>query len=163
MLSGNTAPEVFESADDNLVGEFIELDQRWLEKILILEKLSFPFPWTRELFLGEFGKAISFRPAIAYKGELLAQSFNHIVADELHILNISVHPDFRSQGHGRRLLCYIMEEAKRRGASFSTLEVRTSNVVAQSMYARFGFRVVSVRHAYYVDNQEDALILERPL
>ncbi len=40
-----------------------------------------------------------------------------------------------------------------------TLEVRVSNFVAQSLYRKYGFREAGMRHRYYSDNQEDALIM----
>ena len=40
-----------------------------------------------------------------------------------------------------------------------TLEVRTSNVVAQQLYRKYGFAVVGLRKGYYSDNHEDALIM----
>jgi ribosomal-protein-alanine N-acetyltransferase len=43
------------------------------------------------------------------------------------------------------------------GARSLTLEVRTSNLAAQSLYHRFGMAPVGVRKQYYRD--EDALIM----
>ena len=40
-----------------------------------------------------------------------------------------------------------------------TLEVRVSNYTAQNLYRKYGFREAGVRHRYYSDNQEDALIM----
>jgi ribosomal-protein-alanine N-acetyltransferase len=41
------------------------------------------------------------------------------------------------------------------------LEVRASNGAARALYARMGFREVSVRRAYYREPAEDALVLWR--
>jgi ribosomal-protein-alanine N-acetyltransferase len=84
--------------------------------------------------------------------------FWHIL-DEAHISNIAIHPDFRGQGFGKMLLLHLLEQAASRGAVKATLEVRRSNVIAQGMYARFGFKLVSVRKNYYTDEHEDALIM----
>ena len=40
-----------------------------------------------------------------------------------------------------------------------TLEVRVSNIVAQSLYARYGFNQVGLRRGYYTDNREDAFVM----
>jgi ribosomal-protein-alanine N-acetyltransferase len=40
-----------------------------------------------------------------------------------------------------------------------TLEVRISNYSAQNLYRKYGFREAGLRHRYYSDNQEDALIM----
>jgi ribosomal-protein-alanine N-acetyltransferase len=39
------------------------------------------------------------------------------------------------------------------------LEVRQSNQAAQTMYLKFGFVVDGSRPHYYVDNNEDALLM----
>ena len=40
-----------------------------------------------------------------------------------------------------------------------TLEVRVSNLAAQALYSKYGFSQRGVRHAYYLDNREDAVIM----
>jgi ribosomal-protein-alanine N-acetyltransferase len=40
-----------------------------------------------------------------------------------------------------------------------TLEVRRSNGDATRLYRRFGFRAVGVRHGYYSEDQEDAIVM----
>ena len=45
------------------------------------------------------------------------------------------------------------------GATALTLEVRSSNTVAQELYRRFGFAPAGVRKGYYADTGEDALIM----
>lgn len=40
-----------------------------------------------------------------------------------------------------------------------TLEVRVSNIVAQSLYRKLGFLNGGIRKRYYSDNQEDALVM----
>ena len=44
-------------------------------------------------------------------------------------------------------------------AEFVTLEVRVSNDVAQNLYRKYGFTEVGLRHRYYHDNGEDALLM----
>lgn len=40
-----------------------------------------------------------------------------------------------------------------------TLEVRRSNLVAQNLYKKYGFKMAGVRKEYYSDNREDAIIM----
>ena len=37
--------------------------------------------------------------------------------------------------------------------------MRVSNYNAQNLYRKYGFREAGLRHRYYSDNQEDALIM----
>jgi ribosomal-protein-alanine N-acetyltransferase len=55
-----------------------------------------------------------------------------------------------------------MELAREVGADVATLEVREGNLAAQRLYRRTGFRQVGVRHRYYSDSGEDALIMTTP-
>ena len=40
-----------------------------------------------------------------------------------------------------------------------TLEVRVSNIVAQNLYKKYGFKLARIRKEYYSDNKEDAMIM----
>lgn len=85
-------------------------------------------------------------------GFLLAWS----VADELQVINLATHPDFRRQGVAKLLLSNALERALRERARLVLLEVRRSNQAAIALYRAHGFSVCHVRRAYYADN-EDAL------
>ena len=57
------------------------------------------------------------------------------------------------------MLVHLLDEAIARSASWITLEVRESNDVAQRLYRKYGFTVVSTRRGYYSDNNESALVM----
>ncbi len=80
------------------------------------------------------------------------------MADEAHISTIGVRPAYRRQGLGELLLISAIELAQTLNATIVTLEVRASNVPAQSLYEKYGFTRVGVRKSYYND-REDALIM----
>jgi len=82
-----------------------------------------------------------------------------IIIDESHITNIAVHPSFRGLGIGELILKSLIDLGKPHFISSMTLEVRASNVVAISLYNKFGFKEEGRRKRYYEDNGEDALIL----
>jgi hypothetical protein len=42
------------------------------------------------------------------------------------------------------------------------LEVRVSNLPAQGLYRKYGFRTISRQKSYYADNNEDAYIMVTP-
>lgn len=86
---------------------------------------------------------------------------SRINADELHVNNIGVWPESRRRGVGGALLWAALETATRRGAVEAVLEVRASNLAAQRMYERFGFRVVGDRKNYYREPVEDARVMTR--
>jgi ribosomal-protein-alanine N-acetyltransferase len=82
-----------------------------------------------------------------------------VMVDEAHIINIAVRQAWRGKGLGELLLISGIETAIHNKALVATLEVRTSNVIAQALYMKYGFQEVGRRKAYYSDNKEDALIM----
>lgn len=82
-----------------------------------------------------------------------------LMVDEAHITTIAIHPDYRGKGLGELELASLIDIAIQIGAKWVTLEVRVSNYVAQNLYRKYGFREAGMRHRYYSDNQEDALIM----
>src|SRR5207244_12786401 len=82
-----------------------------------------------------------------------------LMVDEAHITTIAMHPDFRRRGLGEFMLVSLIDIAYSIGAKWVTLEVRVSNHSAQNLYRKYGFHEAGVRHRYYSDNNEDALIM----
>ncbi len=82
-----------------------------------------------------------------------------VMVDEAHITTIAVRKAYQRRGIGERLLIAIIEMAARLNAKVITLEVRISNIPAQTLYEKYGFQRVGLRRAYYTDNGEDALLM----
>jgi len=81
------------------------------------------------------------------------------MAGEAHISTIAVQPNWRRLGIGELLLVAMLDRATELEADMATLEVRVSNVTAQNLYRKYGFRQVGLRRRYYRDSDEDALIM----
>ncbi|GHO84503.1 ribosomal protein S18-alanine N-acetyltransferase [Dictyobacter formicarum] len=103
------------------------------------------------------------RPAVTSPAPSLASIMGFaglwLMVDEAHITTIAMHPAARGQGLGELLLVSLIDISYNIGAKWVTLEVRVSNHIAQNLYRKYGFREAGVRHRYYSDNQEDALIM----
>jgi len=82
-----------------------------------------------------------------------------VMAGEAHITNIAVREKHRRQGIGELLLISLIDLATELDASLITLEVRASNIAAQSLYSKYGFAWVGVRRGYYTDNREDGVLM----
>ncbi|MFZ5448900.1 MAG: ribosomal protein S18-alanine N-acetyltransferase [Thermodesulfobacteriota bacterium] len=131
--------------------------------IWAIEKLSFPSPWSRWSFLAELGhrnsRTLVAGPPPPQPWQIRAYLIFWVVLDEMHILNLAVHPAYRRQGIARRLLSEGLAQAQALGARIAWLEVRPSNAAARALYESFGFKEVGRRPQYYDDSQEDALLL----
>ena len=134
--------------------------RRHLRPVLRIETQVYPRPWTPSLFAGEIAQRDSrcyivarvANTVVGYAGQLYT-------FDEAHVTNIAVDPAWHRHKIGTRLLLALAREARRRGATSLTLEVRLGNKAAQNLYRRFGFRPVGVRKNYYAETKEDALVM----
>lgn len=139
---------------------FDEMTPEDLDDVMIIEKLSFPTPWSRQAFYTEITENTYAHYVVARLGQrVIGYAGMWLILDEAHITNIAVHPDYRRQGVGEALLQEMMERARREGAESMTLEVRVSNVAAQRLYEKMGFEKRGIRKGYYTDVKEDAYIM----
>lgn len=142
-----------------------DLEFRWMtledvERVGELERLSFPTPWPTEAFVTELTVNQHAKYVVAVKDRIVvAYCGMWIVVDEAHITNIAVHPGYRGQKIGEKLMRQMMGLAVLLGADRMTLEVRPSNTVARQLYQKLGFEEHGRRKGYYSDNNEDAIIM----
>jgi [ribosomal protein S18]-alanine N-acetyltransferase len=131
--------------------------------IWAIEALSFPSPWSRWSFLAELGhrnsRTLVVGPPSPHPWQTWGYLVFWVVLEEMHILNLAIHPSHRHHGIARRLLAEGLAQARTLGAELAWLEVRPSNTAARALYESFGFKEVGRRPRYYDDTQEDALLL----
>ncbi|RMG98180.1 MAG: ribosomal-protein-alanine N-acetyltransferase [Chloroflexi bacterium] len=136
-----------------------------IDAVLAVDRLSFPTPARPSLFEHE----LTDNPIASYQVLTLAGDEGEqvigfagfwLIADEVHVSTIAVHPDWRGYGLGEALLLNLLLLAyAREEAALATLEVRRSNLSAQALYRKYRFEVVGERRRYYRDTGEDALIM----
>jgi len=99
------------------------------------------------------------KPSPVSSQKILGFASLRVIADEAHLTNIAVRQAYRGQGLGELLLISVIELASTLKADFIALEVRASNLPAQNLYKKYGFAEVGLRHGYYTDNREDAVVM----
>lgn len=133
-----------------------------LDAVLALDDMCFERPWTRADYERELADpARCFIYLAQVDGQTIGYCSFWRVFDEIHVNNFAVHPAWRRQGVGRRLLAFVIDAATAIGAPRATLEVRRSNTAAIALYESAGFAPAGLRRAYYTHPVEDALILWR--
>lgn len=130
-----------------------------VDAVAAIEAATFPTPWSRDAFVSEMRNAAARYLVAELDGRVIGFAGAWIILDESHVTNIAVLKDFRGRGHGRALTAGLMQYLSNLGAIYVTLEVRRSNIVAQTLYESLGFVRLGVRKRYYEDNGEDALIM----
>jgi len=135
-----------------------------LIQVVAIEREVYEFPWSEGIFRDCL--RVGYCAIVVASDELVrGYAVMSAAADEAHLLNICIHPDWHGCGVGRALLGWLVGQASQLGASRLILEVRPSNIVALQLYESVGFRQIGVRKAYYRSHQgrEDALVLEHDL
>jgi ribosomal-protein-alanine N-acetyltransferase len=130
-----------------------------LPQVIAIERRAFPTPWSLAMFVLELSKPLSVCLAAIEDASIVGYLVCSRYADVWHLMNIAVDPSFQRRGYARMLLDEMLSRA---GPDEPyTLEVRTSNLAAISLYERFGFRPAGTRPRYYHDTGEDAMIMWR--
>ena len=141
--------------------EIVPMDRGHIPQILELERACFSTPWTETMLSDAlFDPQASFIVAQDEEGNVVGHAGLHVIVDEGYIDNVAVEPDARRHGVASALLDVFC----RFGAAnlaFLTLEVRSSNAPAISLYEKFGFFRAGLRKGYYQHPREDAVIMTR--
>ncbi len=123
-----------------------------VDSIALLESQSSDHPWSKN----QLSESIKNQNNVAYSLSLDGQIIGFVIAmptvDTADILNIVINPKYQKKGYGKSLFIYLIKELKYRGIKDILLEVRESNIQAIKFYLRLGFKKISVRKNYYMEN-----------
>ena len=129
------------------------------ERILEIETLSSPSPWSLSAFEAETKNPFSRFWGLTGHGILHGYICFWLCDRAYELMNIAVHPEARKKGLGKQLLRRMFQQGISEGVKTIWLEVRPSNLVARSLYRRGGFKEIARRPRYYRDSNEDAIIM----
>tara|TARA_B100000579_G_C22796552_1_gene837445 strand:+ start:907 stop:1413 length:507 start_codon:yes stop_codon:yes gene_type:complete len=127
--------------------------------ILEIEQASYNFPWSERIFLDCV--AAGYHCRLLLKGEDVAgYCIVAYAAEEVHILNICVGPEYRRKGCARLLIENEISKGAKSSVKEIYLEVRVSNIGAICLYKGLGFKNVGIRKDYYPteSGREDAYV-----
>lgn len=130
-----------------------------IDDIYDVEINSFSDPWSKESFKDELKNNVANYLVGCIDNRVVGYVGAWFILDEAHITNVAVKPEFRRQGIANKLIIEFINLAKINNIESITLEVRASNIAAQTLYKTFGFIEQGIRKRYYADNNEDAIIM----
>lgn len=136
-----------------------------IDAVLVLEQAAYEVPWTAGIFADCL--RVGYSCWVACRADqadqpIVGYALLSVAADEAHILNLCVSPDYQGHGLGSRLLKRLIDLARWHHAHRIILEVRQSNAHAAGMYERAGFQLVGKRKGYYQTadgGREDAVVM----
>ncbi len=145
---------------DDLEVTIASMRRRHLRSVLRIEQQVYPRPWSLGLFMSELGYRGSRVYVVARVGPtVVGYGGLMLVTEDGHITTLAVDPAWQRHQLGTRVLHTLATAAIDRGAKNLTLEVRASNRGAQALYRAFGFAPAGIRKGYYVETNEDAIIM----
>lgn len=132
-----------------------------IEPILAIERASFPVAWSVAGYEHELtqNQVAHYKTLVHHVQGIVGYAGYWLLGDELHISIIALDPAWRGRGLGELLLLDMLLAAYTHSSRMATLEVRSSNEVAQALYRKYRFEPVGTRPHYYHDTGEDACIM----
>ncbi len=129
-----------------------------------IEEDCFSIPWSEKSFYDELTKnKMAIYIVVKENNEIIGYGGMWHVINEGHITNIAVKNEYRRKGIGSKIIDELINIAKEKEMIGITLEVRTSNNIAQNLYKKKGFIIEGIRKEYYDDNKEDAILMWKHL
>ena len=144
---------------------FNKLTQVEIPSVLSIEERNSDYPWTQLQFTTSIENSNNLCYSLSLNGKTIGYLIAMLAIDSTDILNIGIDPDFQRQGHGTALFKYLIEELRKRDIHEILLEVRAGNKSAIQFYKKQGFKEISVRKDYYMNNsnnrsqREDGIIM----
>lgn len=119
-----------------------------LDAVLRVEQQAYAHPWSRCNFIDSLDAGYQAQLLLA-DDELLGYFVAMKGVDEVHLLNITVTPDYQRQGWAHVMLDALAIWARGQGVDWLWLEVRVGNERAIHVYEAHGYRRVGQRKNYY--------------
>ncbi|MBN1231490.1 MAG: ribosomal protein S18-alanine N-acetyltransferase [Anaerolineales bacterium] len=131
-------------------------------RVVEIDKASFTLPWSENSYLFEVEGN---EAAHCYLAESLGEkkivgiAVAWLLVDTIHIATVATDTEYRRRGVSETILRTIFADLIQLGAKEATLEVRESNIPAQTLYKKLGFEIINIRPNYYSDNGEAAYLM----
>ena len=138
-----------------------KMTKEHLESVYIIETECFSHPWSKQSLENELNNDTSLFWVATENNDVIGYIGMSVVIDEGYIFNVAVSETHRKKGVGSALINEIVTYGKKNNLCFITLEVRESNINAQSLYSKFGFIKVGERKNYYSEPKENAILLTK--
>ena len=128
-----------------------------IPSVLSIEERNSDYPWTQLQFTTSIENSNNLCYCLNLEGKTIGYLIAMLAIDSADILNIGIDPEFQRKGHGTALFKYLIEELRKRHIGEILLEVRVGNKSAIQFYKKQGFKEISVRKDYYMNNSNNRL------
>lgn len=137
-----------------------------IPRLMAIERAIYQYrlQWTKATFERELRSDIPhLYLVVEWDGEVVGFIGARFYEARGHITNLAIHPEYQRRGLAHLLIQRVERKAKFYHCKKLSLQVRTSNMLAQKLYRSLGFRSRRYLYHYYEDNGENAIYMEKKL
>lgn len=158
--------DVISDEIDKLLASELFFDTRLMEysdisAISDIEQSSFSDPWSENSFYAHISLEYSRSFVTTFLGKPVGYICCEHLIDEMNLLDIAVDEKMRNRGIAEHLINLLSDLCTYLDVLVFMLEVRESNIPAQNLYKKLGFKNEGVRKGYYSKPKEDAYIMTK--
>ncbi|ANZ61559.1 ribosomal protein S18-alanine N-acetyltransferase [Secundilactobacillus paracollinoides] len=114
--------------------------------------------WSQAVFAQELRAEKRVYALTYHDGKLVGFVGAIKVLDQVDITGVAMHPEMQRHGLAFKMMRAFLATLSPKTEVF--LEVRVSNVPAQGLYTKLGFKQIGIRPHYYTHPVEDALLMK---
>lgn len=140
---------------------FVPFSADWLARVVAIEQVVHSHPWNANHFTDSLRSGYQIQLLVANQTVL-----GYLVAmqgvDEMHLLNLTVAPQYQRQGWAHIMLDALAIWSRAQSMEWLWLEVRASNQRALDVYIANGYEHMGIRKNYYPapnGQREDAVVM----
>ena len=130
----------------------VSAKKQHINEIVSIENNSFSKPWSISVIKQDINKDYYNNWVYIQNQKVLGYIFGRIILDEFHLENIAVHPKYRRNKIGTKLILHVISELIQKKIEVILLEVGSNNFSAQKYYESIGFVNAGYRKNYYGKN-----------
>ena len=136
----------------------LPMNETHIPAIAEIERQCFSEPWSEKSLEEELGLQYAVFLTALIDDRVAGYMGTQHLGGCAYVCNVAVSPAFRRRSVASALIAAQIDAARAAGMIEMTLEVRTSNEAARSLYEKFGFFHVGTRPNFYSHPAENAEI-----
>lgn len=137
---------------------FRNMQEGDIPAVAAIERTVFSRPWTEQSFAEALQQDVLFI-VVLKENAIVGYCGMYCSFEEGEITNVAVMPKEQGCGLGRKMMEYLLEQARERGIRRIILEVRISNENAIHLYESLGFHNCGIRKGFYEMPREDGMVM----
>ncbi len=135
---------------------------RWMircdmDEVLTIERDCFTDPWSESDFVNCLRQRNTVGMVAEHDEKVVGYMVYELNKNDLHLLNIAVHPGMRRQIIGAAMVQKLITKLSQQRRRRIICEVRESNLLAQLFFKSLGFVCVELLREFYDETDEPAL------